>query len=69
MMNHYPKIVNWAAKSGDFDLCVYGHDHTYHYSTIGKTHLINPGCLCQGKEEMGFVIYDTQKREVEHIIL
>ena len=24
-MNHYPRIVELAAKSGEFDLCIYGH--------------------------------------------
>jgi predicted phosphodiesterase len=69
MMNHYPNIAGWAAKSGEYDVCIYGHDHTYHYSTIGNTQLINPGCIVGDSQAAGFVIYDTQTREVEHIIL
>jgi putative phosphoesterase len=69
MMNHYPKIVTRAAKSGDYDVCIYGHDHKYHYSTIGNTQLINPGSIVWDDEAAWFVIYDTQTKEVEHIIL
>lgn len=69
VMNHYPNIVGWAAKSGDFDVCIYGHDHNYHYSVIGNTQLINPGCIIGDAEAAGFVIYDTQTKKVEHIIL
>lgn len=69
LMNHYPKIVTWAAKSGDYDVCIYGHSHIYHYSTIGETQLINPWSIVGDDEVAGFVIYDTQTKEVEHIIL
>lgn len=69
MMNHYPNIVGWAAKSGDYDMCIYGHDHTYHYSTINNTQLINPGCILGDSEAAGFVIYDTTNKQIEHIIL
>jgi predicted phosphodiesterase len=68
-MNHYPNIASWAAKSGEYDVCIYGHDHTYHYSTIGNTQLINPGCIVGDRQAAGFVIYDTQTRKLEHIIL
>lgn len=69
MMNHYPQIVNWAAKSGDYDLCIYGHDHSYHYSTIDNTQLLNPWSILGDKEAAWFVIYNTQSKEVERIIL
>lgn len=69
MMNHYPKIVTRAAKSGDYDVCIYGHTHNYHYSTINNTQLINPGSILGDDEVAGFVIYDTQTKEVEHIVL
>lgn len=69
VMNHYPKIIWRAAKSSDYDLCIYGHDHTYHYSTIGNTQIINPWSIVGDDEPAGFAIYDTESKEVEHIIL
>lgn len=69
MMNHYLKITNRAAKSGDYNLCIYGHDHKYQYSLVGNTQLLNSGSILGDKEPAGFVIYDTQTKEVEHIIL
>jgi hypothetical protein len=42
---------------------------TYHYGAIGNTQLINPGCIIGDAEAAGFVIYDTQSKEVEHIVL
>jgi len=69
MMNHYPKIVSRAAKSTEYDLCIYGHDHNYHYSTTGNTQLVNPWSILGDSEAAWFAIYDTQTKQVEHIIL
>jgi putative phosphoesterase len=69
-MNHYPKIVELASKSGDYDLCVYGHDHTYHHSKVRDTVLVNPGAISPYKiEGSTFVIFDTETKEVERVDL
>lgn len=41
-MNHYPKISELAAKSGDYDLCIYGHSHNYKEEILNGTLLLNP---------------------------
>lgn len=69
MMNHYPNIVTWAAKSGDFDMCIYGHDHRYHEEMIGNTLLVNPWSILGDAEPASFVIYDTQTKSVAKILL
>lgn len=44
-MNHYPEIATELAKTGEFDVVCYGHDHLRHESRSGKTLLVNPGTL------------------------
>lgn len=69
-MNHYPEIGTLAAQSGNYDLVIYGHNHTYKNELIGKTSLINPGALIgRGIEFTSFVIYDTATKEAELIKL
>jgi putative phosphoesterase len=69
-MNHYPKIVELAALTGKYDLCIHGHTHIYRHETFGNTLLINPGEI-QGYKtgESSFVTFDTQTRELQkHIV-
>lgn len=67
-MNHYPRFVELAAKSGEFDLCVFGHTHDYMEEKIGNCLLINPGEI-QGYKtgNITFVIYDTSTKRHEKI--
>ena len=67
-MNHYPRIAELAAKSGEFDLCVFGHTHEYNKEKVGECLLVNPGEIqgyASGKAT--FVIFDTKKKEVKKI--
>lgn len=69
-MNHYPTIGNMAYKTGEYDLVVYGHDHTYHVEGNDKTMLINPGEICGYLTgDATFVIFDSETKKVEKIIL
>lgn len=69
-MNHYPKIVELASKSGMYDLCIYGHDHTYHHSTVGNTIVINPGAIIPYNiPGSSFIIFETESKEVEKVNL
>jgi len=72
-MNHYPRFVELAAKSGEFDLCVFGHTHTHHHEQIGKTLLINLGAI-QASEasltrESSFIIFDCETEKAEKVVL
>jgi hypothetical protein len=69
-MNHYPRIAELAAKSGEFDLCIYGHTHEYKKKKIGKCLLLNPGEI-QGyvTGKATFVIYDTSKKDFQKIAI
>ena len=69
-MNHYPRFVEFAAKSGEFDLCIFGHTHEYHNKMIGNCLLINPGEI-QGYRTgtATFVIFDTTSKKAEKVIV
>ena len=61
-MNHYPRLAELAAKSGEFDLCIHGHDHKYKEEKVNDTILLNPGEIQGYKfKDPCFVIFDTQK--------
>lgn len=66
-MHHQPRIVELAAKSQEFDFCVYGHTHEYFSDTIGKTKIINPGNIHGLHVSAGFAIFDTVNQTVKHI--
>lgn len=68
-MNHYRRISELAAKSNEFDVVIYGHDHVYADEKIGKTLLLNPGEICGIKNQATFMIFDTESKTVEKIIL
>lgn len=66
-VNHYPEIARPIAKSGDFDLVCYGHDHTAHQSMVGNCTLLNPGELMGLRGRTTFAWFDTQTRSVEFV--
>lgn len=69
-MNHYPRIAEIAAKSGIFDIVIYGHDHIQKHEKIGDTILLNPGALHPYKiKEPSFAIYDTTSNSVEIVTI
>lgn len=65
-MNHYPRFVELAAKSGEFDLCIYGHTHEISQEKINDCLLFNPGEI-QGYKtnKPSFGIYDTTTKNIE----
>lgn len=69
-MNHYPRPSELAAKSGEYDLVVFGHTHEYHEEKIGETWLLNPGEI-QGylSGNVTFIVFDCETREREKITL
>ena len=69
-MSHQPKYAELAAKSGIFNLCIHGHDHTYHDEVIGSSILLNPGEIFGYKSgNPGFVIFDTKTKKRTKISL
>lgn len=67
-MNHYPRLAELAAKSGEFDLSICGHTHEYSQKQLGNCTLLNPGEV-QGyvTGEAGFVVWDTERGSGERV--
>lgn len=68
-MDHYPRAAEIAAKSGEFDVCIYGHNHLYRLDKVGETILLNPGAILGDKEKSSFAFLDTDSMEVKRVIL
>ena len=72
-MNHFDYLARPIAKSGDFDVVCFGHNHEFEISREGTTLLINPGPIMGAKFSTGkwqdtpatFVLYDTAADSVE----
>ncbi|MCR4329768.1 MAG: YfcE family phosphodiesterase [Candidatus Roizmanbacteria bacterium] len=69
-MNHYPRISELAALSGEFDVCIHGHNHEYRNEKVGNTRLLNPGEIQGYKTGVStYIIFDTKVRTVQKITL
>ncbi|HSR66702.1 MAG TPA: metallophosphoesterase [Acidobacteriota bacterium] len=66
-VNHYPEIARPLAKSGDYDLVCYGHDHIRHHSQGGGTALLNPGEIMGMKGQATFAVVDLGDMSVEFV--
>jgi predicted phosphodiesterase len=66
-MTHYPFYANALARTGDYDLVCFGHDHKGRIETHGKCLAVNPGCLnpVRPDDTVGFAIYDTAAHKAE----
>ncbi|MBU1110413.1 metallophosphoesterase [Patescibacteria group bacterium] len=69
-MCHSPRIAELAAKSGEFDLCIYGHTHKYKEQKIGNCILVNPGAIQDYKTgKPCFAVFDTDTSKINRISL
>ncbi|HEB02645.1 MAG TPA: metallophosphoesterase [Nitrospirae bacterium] len=63
---HEPTSVEALAKSGEFDIVIYGHTHTAVVKKVGETLVINPGKVARlHKGQSTLALLDTEKLEVE----
>lgn len=69
-MSHYPTVAALAYKSGEYDLVVYGHDHTYRIEKNDATIMVNPGEACGYRTGMATMsLLDSETREVDRVVL
>ena len=68
-VNHYPLIARGLARSGDYDLVCYGHDHMRHESMEADCLLLNPGELMGLKGPSTLATLDTASRRVSWVEL
>jgi len=67
-LTHYPNIARSMAKSGDYDIIFYGHNHLKNLDKIGKCIVCNPGEISAHKtDKPTFVIYDTKENSIKFI--
>ncbi|MGA8026320.1 MAG: metallophosphoesterase family protein [Bryobacteraceae bacterium] len=72
-VNHFDYLARPMAKSGDYDVVCFGHNHELEISREGSCLLINPGPIMGAKFTSGkwedtnatFVIYDTVSNTAE----
>jgi putative phosphoesterase len=72
-VNHFDYLAYPIAKSGDYDVVCFGHNHEFEISRQARCLLINPGPIMGAKFSSGrwedvpatFVIYDTASHSVE----
>jgi uncharacterized protein len=58
-MTHYPLYGNALARTGDYDMVCFGHDHQPRIETHGKALGINPGSILGRPVAPSFAIYDA----------
>ncbi len=68
-VNHYPEIARGLAKSGDYGIVCYGHDHNLHEERVGECLLLNPGELMGMKGRSTVALVETSDRSVAWIDL
>lgn len=66
---HYPKIAQGLAKSDNYDLVFYGHNHKPWIENVGKCILANPGTLGGLFSRASFAVYDTKTNKLDLKIL
>ena len=68
--NHFDNIGRAIARSGNYDLVCFGHNHKYEITEQGKTLIINPGeIMGELSGEATCVIYNTLDHSADKIIL
>jgi len=66
-LSHYPRIACPAARSGQYDLVCYGHDHSAHEERVGDCLVLNPGELMGLQGRSTFACVDLETMVVEFI--
>lgn len=59
-MSHFPDLATPMAKSGEYDIVLYGHTHHRDLQVIGSTIVCNPWGLCGNFESASYALYDTE---------
>ena len=68
LITHYPCLIESLAKSGNYEIIIYGHTHKVDIRQINKTLIINPGALCaEISAQSTFVILNTDTSQTDVI--
>ncbi len=66
---HDPFIARKIARSGDYDVVLFGHTHLWLKEQVGDCLLLNPGEILGKKEAPGFAVLDCKSLEVEQVVI
>lgn len=67
-LTHYPMLVDYMAKTGDFDGVFYGHNHKKYLEKRDHCLILNPGELSAHKTgSASFALYDSGTNDAEII--
>lgn len=77
-MNHYSTFAEAQANTGDFDICIGGHDHQYRVKKYDSSIFINPGNTvtrdkwikkADFQTDLSFVVLNLETLETEKVIV
>jgi uncharacterized protein len=76
-VNHFDYLAKPMAKSGDYDVVCFGHNHEFEIGRQGACLLVNPGPIMGAKFSSGkwedtdptFVVYDTASNQPERFTI
>lgn len=69
-ITHYSDLAKPIAKSGEYNVVFYGHNHLKNLDKVGDCIICNPGEISAHKtKEATFAIYNTKKNDIEFIKL
>jgi putative phosphoesterase len=69
-ITHYNNLAKPMAKSGDFDVVFYGHNHQKKMFEVNNCLVINPGEICALRTGLAsFALYDTNNNQAKIITL
>ncbi len=69
-VNHFDNIGRALAKSSEFDVVCFGHNHQFEITEVDETLSINPGEIMGGLTGTStFVIYDTEQHEAIYFVV
>ncbi len=66
-VTHYPQIAQGLARSGNYDLVCYGHDHVAHDEVVARCRLLNPGELMGRLGASRFAMFDLHRSQVQSV--
>ncbi len=66
---HDPLLARKIAKSGEYDLVLFGHTHLWHKERLKNCTLLNPGEILGKKQQAGFATVDLKDLEIKRVLL
>ncbi len=66
---HDPHYAYALAKTGKYDICLFGHTHRWHKEMVGDTLLLNPGEILGKKEPPGWAMLDLKEGGIRRVAL